>query len=124
MPTSPVQLKNLAWDIIPCPMVAGFMEPLGLVPSSDDVAEMEHQASHARCQRLLPISDRIRDNCQAAAQVVTAVMLRLDINEDTEPGIVEGVAVQNGAVIFSAIVAILGQLVEDGTLQLKDDPGE
>lgn len=115
------EIRKLAWDIIPCPNVRDFMPLLGLVPGSDDVNEMEHAESHRRLDRLAPLVDVIEDQCHAAAHVVTACMLRLDI-DDAEEGVEEQVVVQNASVLHAGMVAILAQLLDDGTLVIGKMP--
>lgn len=50
----PLMLRNLAWDMLPCDIVEEYLTSKGL-PASKEVAEMEHEASHARLNQVGPI---------------------------------------------------------------------
>jgi hypothetical protein len=113
-------LRNLVWDTVPCDMARDFMPVCGLVPGSDDVTDMEHRESHDRLGRLQHLGPRLYRDCEAATRVITAIMLRRDLSDETDPGIVEFVEAQNAAVIHKAVLAILAGLVADGTVKVGD----
>lgn len=110
-------LRQMVWDIIPCEAVPAFMEPLGLVPSSAEGYEHEHQESHDRLDRIAPIAEEIDDLCHASSHVITACALRTD-RDEVEPGIEEHLVAQNETVLFAGVTAILAKLVDDGTVVL------
>lgn len=111
-------LRELTWDIVPCGQVRDFMPSLGLTPASDDVNEMEHQESHVRLDRLLPIAEVIDDQCHGAAHVITAVMLRQDLECELDPEIEKHMLNQNESVLYSGTIAIISNLIDSGVLVL------
>lgn len=118
MSTNLRQLRQYAWDMIPCEKVDDFMPVWDMIPGSMDVAEMEHAASHRRLDRVLAVAPDFAEQCAQAAKVATAVIFRLDQNDGAiAEEIIGTVEYQNTVVVYGASLAIIADLMESGLLQ-------
>lgn len=104
-------------DVVACDEFENACARLDLIPPSQDVDEVEHRASHARHQAILPILDRVAVKVLAAADTW---YLTQYLDEDDEPDLAQ-MAVFRQLAIRCAISS-LGQLAEEGDITVRPAP--
>lgn len=111
--------RKMIWDIFPCPAQPDVIERMGLVPSSEGGAALEHAASHRRLNRLLPIVDSLELLSAVAGELVGRTILEhqgIDIGTDLEnPYLDHYIRASVGTT-----VAVVANLVDYGILCLGD----
>ena len=110
-------LRRLTWDALPCGEQRKFMAPLGLVPTSDEGADMEHADSHKRLKLQEPLQDQLRPYSRMSAKVLAAHALKLDLSP--EPAELMNLVISQFAeTIHLGASVIIANLLDQGYLQL------
>lgn len=113
----PLMLRKYTWDLLPCNSVQRFMPILGLVPASEEGAEIEHKESHKRIALQEPLQDKLQVYSAMTATVLAALALALDRGPEP-PNIVQMVTSQFTQTIHVGSSAIIANLIDQGYLQL------
>lgn len=111
--------RKMIWDIFPCPIQTEVIERMGLVPSSEGGAALEHAASHRRLNRLVPIVDSLELLSAVAGELVGRTILEhqgTDIGTDLENQYLD----QFIRASVGTTVAVVANLVDYGILCLGD----
>jgi hypothetical protein len=114
----PVLIRKYAWDIIPHEHTLSFLPVLGLIPASAEGVSVEHHDTHRRISLQSPIQNLISVHAVLAARATAAFALRLDLNTETDPKIVQMVTTQFAETIHIGATAIIAHFLEEGYLQL------
>lgn len=111
---TPVLLRRLTWDIMPCSEVAGLLTALGLTHGTDEGMAMDHRDSHHRMAQVYPLENYFQRFSEILG-VITATALTKKAGVDLGEGSVK-FAEQNQEVILHSARAIVAQLIEAGVL--------
>lgn len=118
-------VREATWDGFDHARVPALLTALGLPGESDDVRDMEHAASHARCERLLhlavplaTLSDTM-GSLQAGFVLAQAEEAGLAIDDLDS----ERLSDAYSQLIASSVVAILSQLIAAGHLEAPNKYG-
>ena len=121
--TYPLLLRKFAWDVLPCTEVQKFMPIMGLVPASEEGAEIEHRESHKRLGLQEPLQEQIHVYSAMSARVQAAIALRLDAGP--EPDEIQTFVVKQFAeTIHVGASVIIANLLDQGYLQLGPKAGQ
>jgi hypothetical protein len=115
----PSLLRKIAWDVLPCGQVQPLLLALGQTPSSDDGAEVEHRASHARVDALAPLEDHIATYSALTARVTAAQALMLAVGEIPDPQIHGLVLAQFAESAHIGASIALAQLLDEGIISIN-----
>jgi hypothetical protein len=111
--------KRLVWDIIPCGSVDEMIPLMNLVPDSPDVSDMEHKASHARLEQVLPLGEMLSLLVPLVSGITASAMLvNSGIPTDDETAV--ALQRQHSQVVRSGVVAILANLLDMGIIAYSD----
>ncbi len=119
----PLRLRKIMWDIVPCGAVQTYMPVLDMTPASEEGAELEHKQAHQRMGSATPFFDHISVYSALAARVLTALALRLHVNE-ADPGLVAYATGQYAETIEYAATAIVAEMLADGILAPGPNAGQ
>lgn len=112
--------RKMVWDILPCDEVEELFPALGLMPSGEDVADMEHEESHERLEAVKPLSDFIEVYAAVAADVMTKAFVA-SVAEDIPPAHEAIFREQNQMLLSAGVIAVIAQLLDTGKLQYGED---
>lgn len=112
--------KRLLWDIVPCGAVPSYIPLMGLVPDSADVADMEHQASHARLERIRPIADLLEIFSPLVSGITASAMLVNSGTETMEPELASALQKHHAYVVQVSLQAVIAELLDMGVLSYTD----
>jgi hypothetical protein len=111
--------KRLLWDIVPCSQVEALIPLMNLTPDSQDVSEMEHQASHDRIDQLTPLREMLALLIPLVSGITASAMLVNSGNSMDE----ETAAVlqrHHSVVVRAGVVAVLANLLDMGIISYAD----
>lgn len=113
--TQEMLAKRLLWDIVPCEDVPGMLPLMNLSPDSDEVAEMEHKASHTRLDAVVPMGSVLRLLVPITSAITASAML---VNSGNEVGSEEALAFRNHhhQILAVGITAVLASLIDMGVI--------
>lgn len=117
----PALRRRMVWDIVPDDRVREWSDELGLNGTSPDVDELERQGAARRRQGLSPIAPWIYLSIGMAGDIIeTAVILQAEeaAEEAGEEGDVIMTQVDTTKIVYSAVLAVLANLVDIGVLRL------
>lgn len=112
--------RQIAWDILPCDEVAPMLPLLGLTPGSAEGHEFEHQLSHRRLERLLPILNAVDVTTDLVAEILTKVTLD---DQDPDWGDVfdSGPDVDHYKnLVHYSVLGVLAHLVDSGLVTITE----
>lgn len=111
--SEPTLRQRLAFDIAPDPMLAGSPADLGLHPCSQDVFDMEMQASQQRRNNIGPAIPMIGIMSRLSSEVLNAAML---VRQQEDPDLeMDEVSPSQ---ILAAAIGIIANLVDMGFVHL------
>jgi hypothetical protein len=111
--------KRLLWDSVPCADVDKMIPLMNLVADSPEVREMEHRASHARRNKLLPLAELL-DILTPLVSGITASAMLVNSGADIDA---EGAAVlqrHHAYVVQTGVLALLANLLDMGIITYTD----
>jgi hypothetical protein len=111
----PLLKRQLAWDILPCAATPSMMKRLGLLPGSAGGDALEHQQSHKRLNRVLPIEADVKMLSGLAGEVVAKAILGDQEMADNDPRLVQ---YQN--TVTACTQAVIANLIESGALKINE----
>ena len=123
---TPMMLRRMSWDALPCDAVPEIHRRLGLATAGDpDQEDMDHLDSHERLKLVAPLVSTIDFLTPLMAQIISKTIL-IDVSGDTETTelIERQLNDQNESVIRAALVAVLTQLLDNGVLEYSDKVGK
>lgn len=111
--------KRLLWDIVPCDAVAVMVPLMNLLPSSEEVDEMEHQASHERMENVRQLMPLIETLTPLVSGITASAMLvNSGVNADAELAL--ALKKQHSQVVRASSIAILANLLDMGIITYTD----
>lgn len=116
----PLLVRKMVWDILPCDEVEELFPALGLTPSGEDVADMEHEESHERLSMVEPLSGVVEVYSAVAADVMTKAFVN-SVDEDVPPAHEAIFREQNQMLLSAGVIAVIAQLLDTGKLQYGED---
>lgn len=112
-------LRKFSWDIIQCADVQNMQKTIGLTPTDQESAELEHLESHRRMARVSALEPVVDDWSSLVAKVLTAYLLDIS-SESIKAQVTEEVNIkltrQNAEVLRIGTLAIVASLLETGVI--------
>lgn len=114
---TPLLLRRMSWDCLPCAAVDAIQRKLGLVPGSPDNAELEHRESHLRMQQVGPLEQSVEIFSTVLAKILgTAMLEATGVAGGVSDWMLEKYLEQNAEVIRISAQAIIAQFIATGVL--------
>jgi hypothetical protein len=104
------EFRDMVRNLASCHGYYTVCELLGLVPSSSDVDDREHDDAHARYEAVVPILDEVTESSTLAAEVIHAMCTGSRDDKGDLPGYV--------AIAQAAAVGTIIRLVSKGQLRV------
>lgn len=108
-------VRKMAWDTTQCTKVPDLLTALGLTHGTPEGMQLDHDQSHTRLYRVLPLEQLLAGYSSVLGGVLTKSMLMAkgaDISDEDE----EGFAEQNAEIVMAAARAIVANLLDTGIL--------
>ena len=112
---TPMLLRRLTWDTMPCDEVADLLTALGLTHGTDEGMHLDHADSHHRMAQVFPLEPYFRRFAEILGVVLATAMTQRAGVELGEESIL--FAEQNAEVVLAATRAVVAQFVETGVLE-------
>lgn len=115
--------RNLVWDILPCPTQAAAISKFGMLPGSEGGNNREHSRSHARLDRIVPVSGVIQLISEMASEIAgTSILESQGIDVDDYLG-------KNYMQLFSKIakaasLATVANLLDQGMIHIVGEASQ
>lgn len=109
--------RRFAWDVLPCPMVPGFLSHLGLLPGSEGGNNLEHRQSHVRMAQVEPIIGTVTTFSRMAARSAATAILEgqgLVGVEDSDPKMEHYLNL-----VTTCTAAVIANLIDNGVIHLN-----
>lgn len=114
---TPILLRRMSWDCLPCGTVVDIQKKLGLVPGSDDNAQMEHQESHRRMEQVGSLEPSVEVFATVLSKILgTAMLDATGVADEVSNWMLEKFLAQNAEVIRISAQAIIAQFIATGVL--------
>jgi hypothetical protein len=111
--------KRLLWDIVPCSQVEALIPLMGLTRDSQEVSDMEHEASHDRIDQLTPLKEMLALLLPLVSGITASAMLVNSGNpvDEETAGILQR---HHSVVVRAGVVAVLANLLDMGIISYAD----
>lgn len=106
---TPLLLRRMAWDTMPCLEVPDLLTALGLTHGSDESMDTDHAESHHRLAMVFPLEGCLQRFSEVLGVVLATAMTEradIDLGEDSVQ-----FADQNAEVVLHSARAIIASLV-------------
>ena len=112
----PILTRRYAWDTLPCDAVEDIMPALGLPPSSDEGADIEHAESHRRVAMVYPLETFLVQSSGVLGKILARAMSdAAGVTDNLGDGMTP-FAEQNAEVVLASARAVIAQLMDEGIL--------
>lgn len=105
--------QRIVWDMVPCEMATEVLDRLGIHPTSDDVADREHEDSHERINAVALVYPLLASFSSIAAEAAiqaVAVAHEVEVSADD----IEDRVRELGQVILMSNIAAIAELLDLG----------
>jgi hypothetical protein len=111
--------KRLLWDIVPCDEAEQLIPLMGLSPDSQEVSDMEHEASHIRVTALTPLSEMLALLVPLVSGITASAML-MNSGNSVDEETASALQRHHSVVVRAGVVAILANLLDMEIIQYTD----
>jgi hypothetical protein len=112
-------LRKFSWDIIQCSEVQEMQRKIGLVPTDQESAELEHIESHTRMKMVGPLEPAIDDFAGLVSKVLSAYLIEIaseGVKSQVSDATSEKLVKQNAEILRIGTLAIVATLMDTGVI--------
>lgn len=116
---TPMWLRKFTWDALPCRDAQEMHKKLGLVPTDDESAELEHVESHARMHMVSHIEPAVDTFSDVVSKVLSTYLIDRasdGVKSELTDALTDKLFSQNSELIRIGSLSIIAALIDTGVL--------
>lgn len=114
-----IWLRKFAWDVIACQDAQELQAKIGLVPTDQESAELEHVESHKRMRMVSPLEPAVNDFSDMISKILSTYLIDMAseaVKSQLTDVLTEKLETQNSEMVRIGALAIIATLIDTGVL--------